>query len=123
MIFSWMLQPRKIKEEWVRDSVLAHNSFTRTVTRIRKKLSVINPVVNYLHPLSRHAEVGRNVPSGILADRDDCVLTMRELPRDDSPVEHALPIVFAAHVKGSQIVNGCHHTARSRPNHPAIAGH
>src|SRR5688572_26500058 len=82
---------------------------------------VIQSIVDDMDSVIRNTKKFLNVPGGILADRNNRILSMRELADHDLSVEHSRPIIFFPDMERRQVVNGGDARTRSGPDHAAVA--
>src|SRR2546430_1011003 len=82
MILGRMFQTRDVEEEWLEQAALSDES-PGLLRGAREKTVRVQPVVNHRQPFGRQSKKFEDVARGALADRDDFVLTTRQLPRDD----------------------------------------
>src|SRR5690348_10034244 len=75
------------------------------------KPRMINTVMDDSDLLFRQAKEPNEIGGGVLAHRDNAILTPRQAADDNPAVKHSLPIVFAFHVKRRQIVDSRHERA------------
>src|SRR5438477_10220381 len=123
MIFSRMLEPRDVQQEWPLQTKLSGHHLLRSFGVCREKSLMLNSIVNHRGSGAWQFEKGADVSRRVFANGNDCILTPRQSARHHPSVKHSLPIVLARHLEGRQVMDRGHQPAGPRPEQASIAWH
>src|SRR5260221_7484936 len=122
MIFSRMFQTSNVKEKRHFQPELVFRPPSRGGGRSQTKPLMIQTVVDHLDSRRWQLEELGQIFGGILADRNDSILSPRQPTNDDPAIEHAFPVVFSWHTKGCQVVDSRHEQTGLSPKQTPVAG-